>query len=260
MGLCVLAATGCKQPEATRDMEFELQKAEQEREAYQQRLAAEQAKTAALERRMETEEGRWTANRAEAVRLRASLKQCEQRYEELEGVVKEFREQTLTRPEVSVSPLPEAIDQALLGYAEELSDRVWYARTRGAISFANDRLFELGSATVRSDAIASLHELADILKQVPPDQYEIIIVGHTDAAPISKPETKQEHPTNWHLSVHRAIAVEQVLGEAGVPPEQMGVMGYGPYRPVATDPARNRRVEVFIVRKGAVQAMEPVKH
>jgi hypothetical protein len=38
----------------------------------------------------------------------------------------------------------------------------------------------------------------------------------------------------------------------------MGVMGYGPYRPLGNDPARNRRVEVYFVRKGEVKPLPAV--
>ena len=54
-----------------------------------------------------------------------------------------------------------------------------------------------------------------------------------------------------HLSAHRAIAVRNVLGNAGVPWERMSVMGWGEYRPAvpnnpSTGTAANRRVEIFL--------------
>ena len=156
------------------------------------------------------------------------------------------------------SPLPPKTDEALQALAGKFGDRVWYERGRGAISFANDRLFDPGSDAVRADAHAALHELAGVLATPELADYEVIVVGHTDSSPITKPETLAQHPTNWHLSVHRAIAVKDVLVKAGLPVERLGVMGYADNRPVATDPARNRRVEVFIVREGGVQAFQPV--
>lgn len=262
LSLVVLSAivlVGCESSGESRDLEFELRKVSGERDAYEQRLIAEQARTQALQQRMEVKDAKSTATRAENVRLTARLKELQQNYDALKAVFDKIENKMLTRPDVPVSPLPETVDAALQAYAEELSDRVVYDRARGALSFANDRLFDPGSATVRSDAVASLHELAGVLTLVPASEYEIVLVGHTDASPITKPETKAQHPTNWHLSVHRAIAVQQVLVEAGVPAPQTGVMGYGPHRPVGQDNARNRRVEVFIIKRGAIQSFDPVK-
>lgn len=164
----------------------------------------------------------------------------------------------LTRPEVPISPLPESIDAALTAYVERYPDRVSYDQPRAALSFANDRLFELGSDALQPDAQLALAELAPILAHSAPEQYEILVVGHTDDVPITKPETAALHPTNWHLSVHRAIAVQRVLAAAGLPPSRFGVVGYGPYRPVSTDRAQNRRVEIFIAPKGDTQPLAPV--
>ena len=78
------------------------------------------------------------------------------------------------------------------------------------------------------------------------------IVGHTDNVPIGRPETKAKHPTNWHLSVHRAIAVKDLLTRTGVDPSRMSVAGYGEHRPIAPNSAKgndlNRRVEIYLVR------------
>jgi len=99
--------------------------------------------------------------------------------------------------------------------------------------------------------------LAGIIDSPAAADFDAVIVGHTDNIPIVKPETKAKHPTNWHLSVHRAISVMNVLRGGAVAPDRLGVMGYGEYRPaVANDTkanrAKNRRVEVYLVPKHAV--------
>jgi chemotaxis protein MotB len=128
-----------------------------------------------------------------------------------------------------------------------------YESQQGMVKFRSDLTFDLGSAEVKDEARASLKKLAGIIDSPMAGEYTACIVGHTDNVPISKPSTKAQHPTNWHLSVHRAIAVMEELQKAGVPSARMGVAGYGEYRPVAGNQARsgnaaNRRVEIYIVK------------
>jgi chemotaxis protein MotB len=64
------------------------------------------------------------------------------------------------------------------------------------------------------------------------------------------------HPTNWHLSVHRAISVENLMESNGVSPTRISVKGYGEYRPLEANEAgkkgnpKNRRVEIYLVAAG----------
>lgn len=84
-------------------------------------------------------------------------------------------------------------------------------------------------------------------------EFDLVIVGHTDDVPIRRAATRQAHPTNWHLSAHRAISVLNNLSKYGLEQERMAIKGYGEFRPVEPNrpnkggnPA-NRRVEIFIV-------------
>jgi hypothetical protein len=45
----------------------------------------------------------------------------------------------------------------------------------------------------------------------------------------------------------------QMLSEDGVAEGRMGVMGYSKYRPISDNKAKNRRVEIYLVPKGAIQ-------
>ncbi|MEW6198544.1 MAG: OmpA family protein [Planctomycetota bacterium] len=253
------ALSACAPPAAQSDAEFQLRKVEQERDSLRLRLSSEQARSTALEQRLDTEQQQSGAARAEAGRLREQIDKLNQHTQELVAALERIRQRELTRPAVPASPLPPAADEALQDLAARLAGRVWYERDRGAVSFANDRLFDSGSDAVRPDAVAGLRELVAVLERPELADYEVVIVGHTDATPITRPETLARHPSNWHLSVHRAIAVKDVLAQAGFPAVRLGVMGYGDQRPISDDPARNRRVEVFIVRKGGVQPFDPIR-
>lgn len=147
--------------------------------------------------------------------------------------------------------LPRELDQALKDLAASDPNLMEYDPALGMVRFKSDLTFASGSTDVSPQAAASLQRLAEILKQPIAQKYEARIVGHTDNQRIGRPETKAKHPTNWHLSVHRSIAVKDVLEKAGVPSGRLGVAGYGEYRPiVANGPkgaAQNRRVEIYLV-------------
>jgi chemotaxis protein MotB len=254
----LVCSGGCA-PTEKRDLEFELRKAGQERDGLRGQLASERAKSAALQKQTEATAAELSTSRAEVGHLNDRLQGLSQQNQQLQVVLDQLKTRELKRPALPASPLPTATDDALQALVRKYGDRVWYDQGRGALSFANDRLFDSGSDVVRADAHAALHELAGILASQDLAEHEIIVVGHTDATPITKPETVAQHPTNWHLSVHRAIAVKDVLVKAGVPASRLGVMGYADNRPIGDEPAKNRRVEVFVVRKGTIEAFQAVR-
>lgn len=262
LSVAVLWSGGCAPESEKQDLEFALHKTERERDTLARQVSSAEAKILVLERRVESDEYQRGADRAEVNALREQLHDVTQRNAELEGVVKARQErlgQPLERPAVPGSPLPAAVDEALQAFATRLSDRVTYDRGRAAISFANDQLFASGSAVVRPEAHGALHDLAGILGTMSAEEIEVIIVGHTDSDPIRSDEVLAEHPSNWHLSVHRAIGVKDVLVQGGLPAARIGVMGYAEHRPIGADRAQNRRVEVYIVRTGEIKALEPVQ-
>ena len=257
-GLLVSALIGCVPPEQQRDLNLRLQKAEREREGTRESLTNERAQTVALKEQLKESERQTAFAEAEINNLKQRLVEIQTQRDELLAMLEGRTAEPLQRPSVAASPLPAETDQALEAFAAKFQQRVWYERGRGAVSFANDQLFAPGSDEVRADANAALYELAELVARTLPEDFEVVIVGHTDDTPISKPETLARHPSNWHLSVHRAIAVRDALEKAGVPAARLGVMGYGQYRPAGTDRARNRRVEVFLIRKGDVRSFAPV--
>jgi chemotaxis protein MotB len=250
---------GCGPSQSCRDIEFKLHRAENERQTCAAELRDERARSAAAvehaERQRRDLDGAW----AELNALRARNESLQRQYDELAALIAARAGAPLERPAVPAALLPPPLDEALRAFAEKFEHRAWYDRGSGAVSFANDKLFESGSDDVRADAQAALHELAKLAAQNLPAEYEVVVIGHTDDTPIRQPETLARHPSNWHLSVHRAIAVKDVLVSGGLPADRVGIMGYGQYRPISSDPSRNRRVEVFFVRKGDIQTLRPIK-
>jgi chemotaxis protein MotB len=154
---------------------------------------------------------------------------------------------------IGLSPLDETTDQALAALAAQYPDLIKYDSQRGMLRFASDLTFASGQDSVQEAARQSLQALGKILSSGPAMQYEVMVLGHTDAQKIST-GTAAKHPTNMHLSAHRAIAVRDVLAQMGVPQEKMFVAGWGEYRPTVPNSGpkgntpQNRRVEIYLTR------------
>jgi flagellar motor component MotA/outer membrane protein OmpA-like peptidoglycan-associated protein len=117
------------------------------------------------------------------------------------------------------------------------------------ITISDNALFASGSDSLRSDSIELAAAISKMLE--PYIDYEIIVSGHTDNQPIRT----QSFKSNWDLSSSRAIRFMDVLLKNNkLKPERFSAIGYGEYRPVASNDttagrAKNRRVEVSIIRK-----------
>lgn len=154
--------------------------------------------------------------------------------------------------ELEIGPLDEATDKALAALAAEFPDLITYDSAKGMLRFASDLTFASGSADLNDSARSSLSALARILNSPSAAGYDVHIVGHTDAQRIGG-ATAQKHPTNVHLSAHRAISVRAALAGMSVPGERMMVAGWGEFRPAVPNNANgntaaNRRVEIFLTK------------
>lgn len=115
------------------------------------------------------------------------------------------------------------------------------------IRIKDSALFLSGSADLR---VESQRFGTEIVKMLTPLSQEIIISGHTDNVPINT----REFPSNWELSSKRALNFMKFLLQQGnLKPERFSAIGFGEYRPMATNDtveghSKNRRVEVLIMR------------
>ena len=157
---------------------------------------------------------------------------------------------------VGGTKLPVELSTMLEDFAKG-SDMITYDPATGVVKFKSDLLFEKGSDVVAPSAVESVKSLCTILNSEQGKEFDIVVAGHTDDLRIARPETREKHPTNWYLSAHRAISVLDVMIENGIAPERISERGFGEFRPVAPNepnkkgnPA-NRRVEIYIVPKGA---------
>ena len=130
--------------------------------------------------------------------------------------------------------------------------------SRGVIvSLAEAGFFDSGAAVVNGTGLVVLERIAEKLHELP---YDVRVEGHTDTTPIHN----AQFPSNWELSTARATHVLQYLiTNAKIPPQRLSAIGYGEYRPAATNDthegrAANRRVDLVILGREA-QAEEPSK-
>ena len=156
--------------------------------------------------------------------------------------------------------LPEGLSKELKAFAKANSSIADFDESNGMVKLKSDLTFPPGRAKVKEEAVSVLAKLAEILGSESAAKFSLYIAGHTDDMPISRPSTKRRHPSNWYLSVHRAVGVQEALSKAGLDDARMCVLGFSKYHPVTPNKANkgghqaNRRVELWIVPSGAFVA------
>lgn len=261
-GMLVLAVVACapgcvsldkhKQLEMSH-LKLQGEKAELEQELYDARTVADNLRNqvTSLEGELATKEQLVANLQAENDRLDGSFASAQKTLETMAG---------RGIPDTAVitrTILPEALDSALKQLAGQYPQAVEYDAARGTVKWKSDLLFALGSDVVMDSGKASLGRFAEIITSAAAASFDVIVVGHTDNIQIKREATLAAHPTNWHLSVHRAIAVSDVLQDDGLTAGRVGVMGFGEYRPLRPNDneegrSQNRRVEIHIVPRGSI--------
>lgn len=115
------------------------------------------------------------------------------------------------------------------------------------VEIKSSLLFPSGVAELNPEARPVIKSLAEILKDY---ENPVQIEGFTDNVPINT----MIFSSNWALSSARAVAVVQLLTEAGVKPHRLAAIGYGEFQPITDNSSEegrkmNRRV-TFIISKG----------
>lgn len=116
------------------------------------------------------------------------------------------------------------------------------------ISIQDVVLFNSGDAAVLKEVSPLLIKISKMLYGL---DNNIKIAGHTDNVPIHN----EKFRSNWDLSAIRAINVMNFMVDSGgIRPDKVSIEAYGEYMPkynnsTAEGRAKNRRVEIYIVRK-----------
>jgi chemotaxis protein MotB len=244
----VLAGSGCVQQDkydntviSARSLKEQLVVAERERDTANANLDEVRGQLAGARQTNDTLQG-------EVTQLNTDFETQAEQYDELLRRVSQLE----------FGPLPFELEQALDHLAESYPDVLSFDAAHGVLQFSSDFTFDLGSVELKPEAAATITTLADILNTLDAAPFELRLIGHTDNVPVEKPSTRRRHPTNVHLSVHRAISVRDVLVQAGVQPTRIQVAGYGEFRPIVPNgrkgAADNRRVELTLVPMRAALA------
>lgn len=246
-----LTSTGCVSRDEYLREQFGRRKATERAEALERDLADERSRSQALEAEREALKRELDTKTALCETLKAENQRLDEFAKRLQGQMDNVLAKGMGEIQVVEVKLPPEIDKALKEFAAQYPDTVEYDPQRGAVRWKSDLTFALGSDEVRQAALASLRAFAEIVNSAAATPFEIVIVGHTDNVPIG-PGTATKHPTNWHLSVHRAVSVLFCLSRNGVNYQRMACMGYGEFRPRVANPQRggaeaNRRVEIYLV-------------
>jgi flagellar motor protein MotB len=122
------------------------------------------------------------------------------------------------------------------------------ATAGGGVALGEDFAFERGSASLSSEGRKAVEKLALRLNDGDLANHTIIVEGHTDDQPVSRPRTVELFTDNWGLSAARAASVVRALQKAGVKAERLIVQARGQYKPAVggKDKSANRRVEIYL--------------
>lgn len=214
LALLGVSAAGCceKEKNMISQLEQELGDMSQKNQQLQSELAQCRARQADLEDRLQTSQAARQSSEAELARLRA---------------------------EMSQSQVPGGMEweRGLAG------DRV---------SVGSDILFASGKADLTASGRAKLDEIVRDLRR----SYRglpVRVYGYTDSDPIRK--TRELWADNLDLSANRAMAVTRYLREQGIDAETIETIAMGATRFVApnatpTGKAKNRRVEIIVIKTG----------
>ena len=113
------------------------------------------------------------------------------------------------------------------------------------IRMLGEATFDTGQAQLKKDFMPLLLKIGEVLSKT---EGEIIIAGHTDNVPVSGGPYK----SNLGLSMARAGSVaEYLLKSTAIKPQRLSTMGFGEYRPLASNDTaegrqKNRRVEIIV--------------
>jgi len=210
-----------------------------------------------------------TEAQAQVKLLNAQLSALREQLARIEDAL-EIAEQKDKEQKAQIADLGRRLNQALAQKVQELqqyrSDFFGRLREvlqdRPGISVVGDRfvfqsevLFGLGEAELGEQGRRNMRDFAETLLEIAetiPDDIDWVlrVDGHTDKQPISTPR----FPSNWELSMARALSVTKYLVARGVPPTRLAPTGFGQYQPL--DPRddeiaylRNRRIELKLTER-----------
>jgi chemotaxis protein MotB len=176
--------------------------------------------------------------------------------------------------------LSAALNKNIQAAAQQVSELIEKKEMAGSVKVDKEGLkitleeqgkasfFSSGSSETTPEIDSVIQKLAPTLRKLSQD-HDVIVEGHTDSQQVRGALT-QYFDSNWELSAARATSVARLLiDKYGLPPNHVGAVGYGEFRPIASNEtpegrAQNRRVVFFIknIPSGGAAAPMPgrIKH
>ena len=172
-------------------------------------------------------------------------------HEDTKDMSEEEREALQQKEQQDLEKLKQQVDKYIQsnGLTTQLDTKL--NQSQLTITISDSSLFAPGSARVKPESRKLAIEISNMLTKY--SDYEVVVSGHTDNVPINN----DEFESNWELSSMRAIRfMNIVLENKQLNPRNFSNIGYGEYRPIASNDtaggrSKNRRVEVSIIRKYA---------
>lgn len=153
----------------------------------------------------------------------------------------------LSEAETTVSQnIPKEVEEML--QVEEDNATVRRDERGIVIQITSKLLFDRGQVELTTGGQEFLSSVATLLQAPGLSERQVRVEGHTDNIPT------ENFRSNWQISALRATNVVEVLTrEYEVKPSRLSAVGFGQYRPIATNDtaegrADNRRVEIVILR------------
>ena len=185
-------------------------------------------------------------------------KQLEAKYKELEAekaALASSKDSLQKDVQAKASELAE-----LKGTHDKLQDKMKDEIAKGEIELTQSGLrlkvdmvdkilFDSGDAAMSKRGEGVLARVGAVLANIADKQ--IHVSGHTDNQPITG-KLLEKYPSNWELSMARAMTVVRFLQDtAKVPPDRLVATGQGEHHPIASNKttkgrARNRRIEILL--------------
>jgi chemotaxis protein MotB len=185
-------------------------------------------------------------------------KQLEARYKDLEAekaalaASKDSLQKDVAAKESELAELKGTRDKLQEKMKEEIAKgeiELTQSGLRLKVDMVDKILFDSGDAAMSKRGEGVLARIGGVLGSIADKQ--IHVSGHTDNQPITG-KLLEKYPSNWELSMARAMTVVRFLQEvAKVPPERLVATGQGEFHPIASNKtpkgrARNRRIEILL--------------
>jgi chemotaxis protein MotB len=159
-------------------------------------------------------------------------------------IAKEFDQAiVLVKVQDVINPIQQELEDEFQEFKKSVEIEV--DQNEVTIRMMGETTFDTGQAKLRKEFVPLLLKIGEVLAKT---KGEIIIAGHTDNVPLIGGQFK----SNLGLSMARAGTVaEYLLKSTSIDPQKVSTMGFGEYRPLATNDTaegrrKNRRVEIIV--------------